>query len=289
MDEPTTPTGPQRPSELHFLRIKNPGKPLVLHWDAPSGAPAGYIVYATENRFPPQMAGPLFEGKMRQFIDEQRVDRGATGYQTARAEGYYGVVWFDVDDNYFAVDNLREPEVPAEALVDIAAYPFTQARTYLRVKFQPAPVPMRDSHVDLYIRDVEPNKAALSRMVAGELNPDFVLVPKGDGFIDTVTDQEWRKYYSAISVGKDGTRRPMDLKAGPYLRLEEPQYLARDGKKKCDALMEKVRDQLELELQRRSVTADDVVRMLQRADDLSPFNPMVERLRRKARERFEDI
>ncbi|TNF25033.1 MAG: hypothetical protein EP329_23825 [Deltaproteobacteria bacterium] len=287
MDE-TTEAGPQRPSKLDFLRIKDPGKPVSLAWDAPGGDVAGYIVYATENRFPPQMAGPLFEGKMRQFIDEERLDRGVTEYRVARGEAFYAVIWFDVDDNYYAVTGLREPEMAREVLVDIAAFPFTQARTYLRVKFVPPPVPMRDSHVDLYIRDVEPNAAALNRMAAGELNPDFVLQAKGDGFIDTVTDQEWRKYYTAVSVGKDGVRRPMELKAGAYQRVEEPQYLARDGKRLCDQLMEKVRDQIELELQRRSVTAEDMGRMLKRADDLSPFNPMVERLRRKARDRFGD-
>jgi|GEM_PF-1581216 len=288
MDE-TTPTGPSRPSQLSFLRIKDPGKPLSLTWDSPAGEVAGYIVFATENRFPPQMAGPLFEGKMRQFVDEQRLDRGVTEFRVARSEGYYAVIWYDVDDNYFEVTSLREPEASREVLVDIAAFPFTQARTFLRVKLVPPPVPMRDSHVDLYIKDVEPNPAALNRMAAGEMNPDFVLKARGDGFIDTVTEQEWRKFYTAVSVGKDGVRRPMDLKGGAYLRVEEPQYLARDGKRRCDQLMEKVRDQIELELQRRSVTAEDVARMLQRADDLSPFNPMVERLRRKARERFGDL
>ena len=278
--------GPHRPSELHFLKVKNPGKPVVLTWDAPLGQVAGYIVYATENRFPPLMAAQLFAGKMKQFIDEERLERTATRFQAARAEAFYGVVWYDVDDNWYAVDRLAEPAEAQEVLVDIQAYPFTQARTYLRVKFVPPPVPMRDSHVDLFIRDVEPNKAALNRIAAGELNPDYALPAKGDGFIDTVTEQEWRKHYAAVAVGKDGVRRPLNLAAGPYQRLEEPQYLERDGKKKCDALMEKVRDQIELELQRRSVTADEVQRMLARADDLSPFNPMVERLRKKAKERF---
>lgn len=285
MDEPT---GPHRPKELHFVRVKNPGKPLVLTWDPPLGEAAGFIVYATENRFPPHMAGPLFEGKMRQFIDEQRLEPGSIELRVARAESYYGVVWFDVDDNYYPVENLAEP-ASAEVFVDIKAFAFTQTRTYLRVRFTPPPVAMRDKQVELYIRDVEPNAAALARMAAGEMNPDYVLTPKGDGFIDTVSDQEWRKFYVAVAVGRDGVRRPMDLEAGAYLRVEEPQYLEREGKRKCDALMEKVRDQIEVELQRRSVTEDDMRKMIARADSLSPFNPMVERLRRKARERFPDL
>lgn len=284
-DDETTPEGPTRPAEISFLRVKNPGKALTLVWDNAPDA-AGYIVYATENRFPSNMARPLFEGKMRQFVDEQRFDRGVTEFRAARAESFYGVIWYDVDDNYFVVTGLREPEGALDVLIDIKAYAFTQARTYLRVKYVPGVVRMRDKQVDVYVRDVEPNKSALNRMAEGELNPDFVLPAKGDGFIDTVTEQEWRKHYVAVAVGRDGVRRPLDLDAGPYLRLEEPQFLEPAGKQRADALMEQVRDQIELDLQRRSVTADEVRKMLQRADDLSPFNPMVDRLKRKAKERF---
>jgi len=279
------PTGPRRPTELHFIKIRNPGKPLVLQWDAAAEA-AGYIVYATENRFPPNMAAPLFEGKMRAFIDEVQLDRGTAELRVARAESYYGVAWYDVDDNYFAATNVREPTGDLEILLDLKAYAFTQTRTYLRIKYQPGVVPMRDLQVDLYVRDVEPNNAALARIAEGTMNPDFVLPPKGDGFIDTVTEQEWRKHYVAVAVGNDGVRRPLGLEAGPYQRLEEPQYLEREGKRKCDLLMEKVRDQIELDLQRRTITAEEVEGMLTRADDLSPFNPMVDRLKRRARERF---
>ncbi|MCB9733386.1 MAG: hypothetical protein H6745_12340 [Deltaproteobacteria bacterium] len=284
-DDDNAPEGPTRPAEIHFLRVKNPGKALTLVWDAAKDA-AGYIVYATENRFPPNMAGPLFEGKMRQFVDEQRFDRGITEFRAARAESYYGVIWYDEDDNYHLVTSLREPEGATEVLVDISAYAFTQARTYLRVKYVPGVVAMRDKQVDIYVRDVEPNKAALNRMAEGEMNPDFVLPARGDGFIDTVTEQEWRKYYVAVAVGRDGGRRPLSLEAGAYQRLEEPQYLEQGGKRKNDALMEQVRDQIEVELQRRSVTEEDVRRMLHRADDLSPFNPMVDRLKQKAKEKF---
>ncbi|PIE18018.1 MAG: hypothetical protein CSA66_05160 [Proteobacteria bacterium] len=280
------PQGPSRPQQLHFLRIRNPGKPLTLVWDPPAGVPAGFVVFATDNRFPPQMAAPLFAGQMRQFVDEIELERDALEFTTARAEAFYAVIWFDIDDNYQPVDNLREPDAATSPPVDIKSFAFTQVRSYLRIKYRPPVVPMRDLHVDLFVRDIEPTELALARMAEGSMNPDFVLPPRGDGFIDTLTAREWRKHYVAVAVGKDGTRRPLDLEAGGFLRLEEPQHLERGGKRKCDKLMEAVRDQLELELQRRSVSAEDFAKMVKRADDLSPFNPMIERIKRKARERF---
>ncbi|MFT7581969.1 MAG: hypothetical protein ACI9MR_003650 [Myxococcota bacterium] len=278
--------GPARPKAIEFLRVKNPERPVVLNWDPPFGAVAGYKVFATENRFPAHMAEPLFAGKMRQFIDEQDLDGKATEFRVARGDNYYGVIWFDEDDNYSVVENLHEPNAAQEAFVDIKAFVGTQTRTYLRVKYQPGVVPMRDEAVHIYVRDVEPNGTALGKMASGAFKPEHVLLPEGDGFIDTETEVEWRKYYVAVAVGSDGVRRPQDLKVGGFLRLEEPQYLARDGKRKAGALLEAIRDQIELDLQRRSVTKEDLEGMLDRADNLAPFSPVVARLREKAKERF---
>ena len=291
MSEQQAPSGPRRPATIEFLRIKRPGRPVVLKWDTPFGEVAGYRVYATENKFPPQMAGALFAGQMRQFVDEEELEPTATELRIARADNYYAVISFDEDDNYTVVGHLREPDEDQEVLVDISAYVGTQSRTSTRVKYVPGVVAMRDREVHVYVRDVEPNKTTLNKMATGELPPDYRLKPEGDGFIDTVSEDEWRKFYVVVAVGKDGVRRPQNLELGGFVRLEDPQYLdPRGGKQKTDKLIEAVRDQLELELQRRSVTVDDFRAMLARADKLAPFHPMIARLRQKARDRFgEDV
>ena len=278
--------GPSRPSTLEFLKIRNDGKPTTLHRDSPGPTCRQYIVFATNNPFPPQMAGPLLQGKMKQFIDEERLEASAKEFRIARAERFYGVVWIDDEDNIRAVTGLREPAETKETLVDVKAFAATQVRTYLRVRFRPGVVDFRDASVAVWVRDVEPNKAALNKMAAGEMPPDFVLPARGDGFIDTVTEQEWKKHYVVIAVGKDGLRRPQELEIGGYVRLEDAQFLEKDGKKKTDQIIELVRNQLEVDLQRKSLTLDEAKAMLKRADDLSPFHPVIAKLKQKARERF---
>jgi hypothetical protein len=140
--------------------------------------------------------------------------------------------------------------------------------------------------VQVWVRDVEPNKAALNKMASGEAPAEFVLPAKGDGFVDSVTEAEWKKHYVALAVGKDGVRRPLELELGGYVRLEDPQFLEKDGRKKYDQIVDLVRNQLEVELQRKSLTLDECKQMLKRADDLAPFHPVVVKLKQKARERF---
>lgn len=289
MASPNEPTGPTQPATLDFLKIRDPGRPVTLTWTHPGASCVGYTVYITSNPFPPPMAPQLFAGKMKQFIDEEKLDGRAKSFQQARSERFYAVVWFDDEGNCDAVQNLKEPEELREVFIDLKATQATQARTYLRVKYLPGIVDFRDAAVHVWVRDVEPNKAALSKMASGEMPPDYTLPVKGDGFVDTATEPEWRKFYVALAVGKDGARRPLGLEAGGYVRLEEPQFLEREGKKKYDEIIELVRNQLEVDLQRKSVTVDDIRASLKKADDLAPFHPTVTRLKQKARERFGNI
>lgn len=282
----TQSTGPSRPATLDFLKIRDPEKPTTLFWDHPGAACRGFIVYATNNAFPANMTAPLFSGKMRQFIDEDRLEPNVKELKIARAERFYGVVWVDDEDNIFPVDNLREPSAGKEILIDLKAFTATQARTWLRARYRPGIVEFRDASVQVWVRDVEPNKAALSKMASGEVPADFVLPAKGDGFVDTLTEAEWKKHFVALAVGKDGVRRPLELELGGYVRLEEPQFLERDGKKKYDQIVELVRNQLEVDLQRKTLTLDEAKAMLKRADDLAPFNAVIVKLKQKARERF---
>ncbi len=279
--------GPSRPASFDFLKIKDPEKPTTLLWDHPGAACRGYIVFATNNAFPPNMAAPLFQGKMRQFIDEERLEPQVKDYKVARAERFYGVVWIDDDGSYFAVDNLREPGAGSkEVLIDLKAFTATQARTWVRGRYKPGIVEFRDAAVHVWVRDVEPNKAALSKMASGEVPADFVLPAKGDGFVDTITEAEWKKHYVCLAIGKDAVRRPLELELGGYVRLEDPQFLAVDGRKKYDQVVELVRNQLEVDLQRKTLTADEAKQMLKRADDLAPFHPVIVKLKKQARERF---
>jgi hypothetical protein len=233
------------------------------------------------------MVSPLFAGKMKQFIDESRLEAHVKELRIARAEKFYCVLWLDEDDNWAPVANLREPATDAkEVFIDLRAFPATQARTFLRGRYKPGVVGFRDAAVHLWVRDVEPNKAALAKMAAGEVPPEFVLPAEGDGFVDSVTEPEWRKHYVALALGKDGVWRALELELGGYVRLDEPQFLARDGRKRYDDIVELVRNQLEVDLQRKTLTLDEAKQMLKRADDLAPFHPTSARLKLKARERF---
>ncbi len=283
----TNDAGPRRPETLQFLKTRDADRATTLLWDPPGATCAGYIVYATNNPFPPNMVGPLLAGKMKQFIDENRLEPTVKELRVARAEKYYCVVWTDGDDNWAQVANLREPSSDVkEVFIDLKAFAATQARTYLRGRYKPGIVGFRDAAVHLWVRDVEPNKAALAKMASGEVPPQHVLPAQGDGFVDTATEPEWRKHYVALALGKDGVRRALELELGGYVRLDEPQFLARDGKKRYDDIVELVRNQLEVDLQRKTLTLDEAKQMLKRADDLAPFHPTVARLKQKARERF---
>ncbi len=280
------PFEPARPNAINFVRIREPGRPVELTWVAPHAEVAGYKLYATDNPFPAEMAGPLFAGQMRQFVDEQTLGPGETSYRAARADNFYAMVWYDVDDNYYVVDGLQEPQEAAEIFIDVTSMEATQPRTYLRVRWVPPPVDMRDREVHVFVRDVAPNKSALGRMASGATEPDFVLPPRGDGFIDTVTEVEWRKHYVALAVARDGSRRPLDLTSGGFLRLEAPNYLEREGARKAANLFGKVCEQLQRDLERRSITADDMRERFERADNLSPFDPSLQQLKDKAAERY---
>ncbi|MFO0748861.1 MAG: hypothetical protein U1F43_24830 [Myxococcota bacterium] len=290
MASPTDSTdGPTRPQTLDFVKIKDPGRAATLTWTHPGPKCAGYTVYATSNPFPPQMAPQLFAGKMKTFIDEEKLVASAKELRVARAEKFYAVVWADEDGNIRPVESLKEPEELRDVFIDLKATAATQARTYLRLRYLPGIVEFRDAAVHLWVRDVEPNKTALNKMASGEVPPDYVLPVRGDGVVDTVTEPEWRKFYVALALGKEGARRPLGLEAGGFVRLEDPQFLEKEGKKKYDEIVELVRNQLEVDLQRKSITADDIKASLKRADDLAPFHPAIARLRQKAKERFGNI
>lgn len=282
----TDTTAQRRPASVQFLKIRDPGRPTTLLWDDPGPDCAGLVVFATQNAFPPQMTAPLFEGKLKSFIDEERVEPTRRELRLARPEKFYAVLWYNEDDQWFEVNNLREPAESAASDFDIKVFAANQVRTFLRARYEPALVEFRDSRVELWVRDIEPNKAALAKMAAGEVPPDVILPVHGDGFIDTVTEQEWKKFYVAIVVGKDGRRRGLDLKIGGYQRLDEPQFLDGDGRRRYEEIATLVRDQIEVDIQRKSMTSDELKTIFERADALAPFHPAIAKLKQAARERF---
>lgn len=289
MASPTDAPGPSRPQTLDFLKLKDPGRAATLTWTHPGPKCVGFTVYATSNPFPPQMAAQLFAGKMKAFIDEEKLDARAKELRVARSEKFYAVVWHDDEGNAAAVADLKEPEEVRDVFIDLKAVAATQVRTYVRLRYLPGIVEFRDAAVHVWVRDVEPNKTALNKMASGEVPADYVLPVKGDGFVDTGTEPEWRKFYVALAVGKDGVRRPLGLEAGGYVRLEDPQFLEKEGRKRYEEIVELVRNQLEVDLQRKTLTLEDVRASLKKADDLAPFHPTITRLKQKARERFGTI
>ncbi len=258
---------------------------MTLLWDDPGPSCAGLIVFATQNPFPPQMAAPLFAGQMRAFVDEERLEPTRRDLRLARPEQYYCVLWADDEDVWRAVTNLREPVEHAEKLVAIAAVAATQTRTFVRARYNPGLL-AHDAKVEVWLRDLEPNTVALNRMAEGQLEPDATLPARGDGFIDTLTEAEWRRHYVAVAVTRDGGRRPLALEVGSFVRLDEPQFLEADGKKKQEALIARIRDQIEVDIARRSMTVDELRGIFGRADALAPFHPQIARLKQEARARF---
>ncbi len=278
--------GDRRPEVVQFLKIRDAGRPTTLLWDDPGPTCAGLVVYATQNPFPPHMTAPLFEGKLRSFIDEERLEPTRRELRVARAEKFYAVLWYDEDDRWQPVANLREPADTAELLMDLRAFTAPQVRTYLRARYEPGLVGFRDARVELWIRDLEPNKAALAKMASGEVPPDVILPARGDGFVDTLTEEEWKRHYVAVAVANDGSRRPLGLVLGRFERLDEPQFIEPEGRKKYDAIVHLIRDQLEVDIQRRTITADELRGTFQRADALAPFHPVIAKLKQAAKERF---
>lgn len=278
--------GDRRPEVVHFLKIRDPGRPTTLLWDDPGPDCAGLVVYATQNPFPPHMTAPLFEGKLRSFIDEERLEPSRRELRVARAEKFYAVLWFDEDDRWHEVSNLREPADTAELLMDLRAFTAAQPRTYLRARYEPGLVDFRDIRVELWIRDLEPNQAALAKMATGEIPPDVTLPARGDGFVDTLTEQEWKRFYIAVAVAGDGSRRPLGLVLGGYERLDEPQFIEADGRRKYESIVTLIRDQLEVDVQRKTIGADELRASFRRADALAPFHPVIARLKQVAKERF---
>lgn len=277
---------PRRPSSVQFLKMRDPGRTTTLLWDDPGPNAAGLVVFATQNPLPPHMAAPLFEGKLKAFVDEERLEPSRRELRVARPENFYAIFWYDEDDVWQPVQNLREPALSSEVLVDIKAISATQARTYLRLHYEPGVVEFRDARIELWIRDIEPTGVALAKIAAGEVPADVVLPVRGDGFVDTLTEPEWKKYYVALAVGKDGVRRPLGLKSGGFQRLDEPQFIEPDGPRKYEAIVNLIRDQIEIDVQRKSMTAAELKPIFERADALAPFHPTIARLKQAARERF---
>lgn len=279
-------TAPRRPDAVQFLKIRDPGRTTTILWDDPGPNVAGIVVFATQNPLPSHMAAPLFEGKLKSFVDEERLEPSRREVRIARPENFYAVFWFNEDDVWTPVANLREPALSTEVFVDLKAVAATQVRTYVRLKYEPALVEFRDARVEIWIRDIEPNGPALAKMASGDVAADVVLPIQGDGFVDTLTEPEWKKHYVALIVGKDGVRRPISLKAGGYQRLDEPQFIEPDGRRKYEVIVNLIRDQIEVDVQRKSMTAAEMKPIFERADALAPFHPTIARLKQTARERF---
>jgi hypothetical protein len=231
------------------------------------------------------MAHQLFAGKMRAFIDEERLEPTRRELRLARPEQHYCVLWADDEDVWREVANLREPAERADKVAPIAATVAVQAKTFLRVRYATGLL-THDVRVELWLRDIEPNTVALNGMATGSLPADVTLPARGDGFVDTVTDPEWRRHYVAVAVTRDDVRRPLALELGGFVRLDEPQFIEPDGRRKYDSLAERVRDQIEVDIQRRSMTVDELKGIFARADALAPFHPQIARLKQQARERF---
>lgn len=278
-----------RPSTLHFLKVRDTSRPTVLTWGPLDPNARELVVYSTSNAFPPEMARELFAGKMRSFVDEDTLELPVVNLRLARPDRFYAILWVDDEGNMYPVDDLREVSAikgqqESDLLLEVASG--MQVRTFLRARFLPYADDARDKAIHVWARDLEPDSVALAKMASGEIAPDFVLSPSCDGFIDTQSELDWRKFYVALAMGKDGKRRPLSLEVGPFVRLQMPAWLEPEGRRKHDKLMTLIREQLELDLQRKSISADDFYASLKRAEILAPWHSMIGQLRLAARVRF---
>lgn len=272
------------PDTLEFLAVARPGEATMLTWLPPSGDVAGYVVYATKNPFPPRMAPELFAGRMAAYVRETPLGPDVHELRLEATEPFYAVVAKRADGAVAVAADLREVSSTAPRRLEAAMG--VQCRTYLRARWIPRPHRGRAAEVAVYIMDDAPEDEDLGAMLSGSAAPDYRLDPLGDGFIDTATPRDFRKFYAAVLVSADGSRRPLRLLVGGFQRLEAPVYLSEEGPALQRALMEAVTLQIASELRAREVDEGEIRAMLDRALDLSPDHDEVRRLAALAAKRF---
>lgn len=277
-----------RPERLDFVAVRDAGSPARLIWDPPTAGVTGYVVLTTDNPFPSLMAPEYFAGRMSAFVSEERLGPEAAEIRAATSRGHYCVLAIGADDVWTPVTGLRESVVargadPALALAFIAA---TQPRTYNRARWSPRPGPDTES-VGVFTMDSAPSPGEVGDILSGAQVPTWTLTaPFGDGFVDTVTEHEFRVHYGAVAVDGRGHRTPLRLSVGGFQRLDDPMYLEPSGRDKTRRLLRAVIDQLEVELRRKSAEREELQTMLSRARDLAPTHPRLDAIDAQIRARF---
>ncbi len=251
--------------QLHFVGIGLPGQPARITWRRPDGAVNGYLVVSTERPFPPEMSGEFFAGRMREHFREHALGPEAADYQTEAASAFYTVLYLDDRGRWIEVQQVREVPVAESRALAVEPIEAEQVRSYNRARWSPLPVPTD----------------------RGVIEPDYLLSARCDGFVDTVTEVGFRVHYVALAVDKFQHRRPLRLRVGGFQRLEAPAFLNPVGKAKVAALNDRVLDQLEVELRRKSATAEELEPMLRRARDLMGEDPRLVAFEEQAAARFD--
>lgn len=275
----------QRPERLDFHAVA-PNVPVRLAWHRPDAAVEGFVVLETANAFPPELTAQVFAGKMADFVSETRLGPDAAELRLDAPAGYCAVLAVLSGDRWVDVGPLREVGEDAAPRHPMTPTRATQTRTFIRARWSPAPSPSRDRAVCVWRSPDEPSDADLTAMLTGSLAPDYRLDPAGDGFIDTVTEEGFRVYYSALAIDAAGGRRPLRLSAGGLMRLERPELLDTAGQQALDALIAAIVDQLLIDIQLKSAVPSAIAERLARAEDLSPGHAGLRSVRQRAERRF---
>jgi len=271
---------------LHFVAAGLPGQPVRWIWDRPDGAVNGYLVVTTEHPFPPEMASEFFAGRMREFFRETPLGPEVAGHQVGQAAPFTAVLYLDDRGRWREASGLREAPLVEETTLALDPIEATQPRTYNRARWSPLPVPT-DREVAIFVRSDRPDDDSLGAMLSGVIDADYTVSARGDGFIDTVTAVDFRVHYAAVAVDKFQHRRPLRLSVGGFQRLEQPAFLEEHGQSKVQALMDRVIEQLEIDVALRSTQAADFEASMRRARDLDPNNAELDRIQSMARYRFQ--
>lgn len=272
-----------RPDELEFFKVERPGAPLALAWNPAEGA-GSYLVYATDNPFPPAMAKELFAGRMGAFVSEREVS-GAR-FETDEASAFYAVVAKLEGDVWIAAERVRDAfhDSADQSLEHFELAPATQARTFVRGRWGATSA----VKVELFVRDDRPSSRELTAMIRGEDTPSATFAGSCDGFVDTKTEPEWRKFYGAVAIDAQGGRRPLSLELGPFVHVRRAGYLEEPAaaERKLGELMDAVVRQLDVEVRARSSTRDGLEEKLARAKALYPAYRGLKRVEEAIEERF---
>lgn len=273
------------PDRLLFLKVDAPGQPLRLTWRRPRGAIRGFMLLSTQNPFPPEMAPEFFAGRMTDFFKETPLGPESGGHETESAAPYYCVLAY-LDTGWQQVQGLHvETELRGEAPLALDPLEATQPRTMNRGRLVPTPTE-DDFEVQIFVRSDRPDDEALAAMLSGFSDPDYQLTARCDGFIDNVTGEGFRVHYAAVAVDVHGHHRPLRLQMGGFQPLTRPALLDKNAQQRVTDLHNTVVAQLEAELQRKSVTVEELTPMLARATELLGDDSRLDVVRARVAKRF---